>query len=62
MKTYFPSPVTLEPWMRADDPGAYVDWAMAVLKYWRANGLELPLFSPLNEPRINRELPPPLAP
>ena len=58
LKTYFPSPATTEQWMRADDPGAYVDWSMAVLKYWRAQGVELALFSPLNEPRINGNYPP----
>jgi glucuronoarabinoxylan endo-1,4-beta-xylanase len=57
LKTYFPSPANLGQWMRADDPGAYVDWAVAMLKYWRANGLELPLFSPLNEPTINGNYP-----
>ena len=47
--------------MRADDPGAYVDWSMAVLKYWRAQGVELALFSPLNEPQDQWELSPTLA-
>jgi O-glycosyl hydrolase len=58
LRSYFPAPVYLEDWMRPDDPDAYVDWAMAVLRHWRAQGAEPPLFGPLNEPQIARDFPP----
>jgi O-glycosyl hydrolase len=58
LSTFFPSPVYVEPWMRAPDVDAYVDWAMAMLKRWRAMGLEPPYYSPLNEPEINEDFPP----
>jgi O-glycosyl hydrolase len=58
LKTYFPGPVYLEPWMRAEDPGAYVDWAMAMLQRWRGQGLEPPLYAPLNEPMVAGDFPP----
>ena len=58
LQTFFPGPVYVEPWMKADDPGAYVDWAMAMLRHWRSKGLEPALYSPLNEPVINEDFPP----
>ena len=58
LKTYFPGPVYMEPWMTADDVGAYVDWAMAMLKRWRAKGLEPAYYAPLNEPEINNDFSP----
>ena len=39
--------------MKADDPGAYVNWAMTMLQRWRAQGLEPALYAPLNEPQIS---------
>jgi O-glycosyl hydrolase len=58
LRTFFPGPVYLEDWMTADDPGAYVDWAMAMLQRWRARGVTPLLYAPLNEPRIARDFPP----
>ena len=42
----------------AERPGPYVDWAMAMLKRWRAKGVEPALYAPLNEPEINNDFPP----
>lgn len=58
LRTFFPGPVYLEPWMTAGDPGATVDWAMAMLRRWRALGLEPKLYAPLNEPKIAGDFPP----
>lgn len=58
LRTFFPGPVYLEDWMTADDPGAYVDWAMAMLQRWRARGVTPLLYAPLNEPRVARDFPP----
>lgn len=58
LKTVFPGPVYLEPWMKADDPAPYVDWAIAMLQRWREQGVELELYAPLNEPYINGNFPP----
>jgi O-glycosyl hydrolase len=58
LKTFFPGPVYMEPWMKPDDPDSYVDWAMAMLRRWRALGLEPPLYAPLNEPAINGDFSP----
>jgi O-glycosyl hydrolase len=58
LKTFFPGPVYVEPWMKADNPSAYVNWAMAMLSRWRSQGLEPPLYAPLNEPMINGDFPP----
>lgn len=57
LRTVFPAPVYLEDWMRPDDPAAYVDWAIAMLKRWRSKGYELALYAPLNEPEIARDFP-----
>ena len=58
LKTFFPGPVYVEPWLKADNPSAYVEWAMAMLSRWRAQGLEPRLYAPLNEPMINGDFPP----
>lgn len=58
LRTYFPGPVYLEDWMRADEPGGYVEWAMTMLRRWRARGLAPALYAPLNEPVISRNFPP----
>ncbi len=58
LKTVFPGPVYLEDWMRENDPDSYVAWAMAMLKRWRADGVELELYAPLNEPKIARDFAP----
>ena len=58
LTTFFPGPVYLEDWMKADDPGAYVNWAMTMLQRWRARGLEPALYAPLNEPERGRDFPP----
>jgi O-glycosyl hydrolase len=58
LTTFFPGPVYLEDWMKADDPGAYVNWAMTMLQRWRARGLEPALYAPLNEPERARNFPP----
>lgn len=57
LRTVLPGPVYLEDWMTPGDPGAYVDWAMAMLKRWRQNGLELAFYAPLNEPEVARDFP-----
>lgn len=58
LRTFFPAPVYVEPWMKADDPASYVDWAMAMLRHWREQGLEPALYAPLNEPQVNGDFPP----
>jgi O-glycosyl hydrolase len=58
LRTFFPGPVYLEPWMTVDNPGQYVDWAMAMLRRWRAQGLEPALYAPLNEPVVAGDYPP----
>ena len=52
LRTFFPGPVYLEPWMKESDPGSTVDWAMAMLRHWRSLGLEPRLYAPLNEPWV----------
>ena len=53
LKTVFPGPVYLEPWMGAGDVDAYVDWAMAMMERWRSRGVELAYYAPQNEPQVN---------
>lgn len=48
--TWFVSPLTLEPWMTEANPAEYVEWAMAILRRWRDQGVEMPYYSILNEP------------
>lgn len=57
LETFFPGPVYLEEWLTPADVGPYVDYAMGVLRYWRSQGLEPPLYAPLNEPRENGDFP-----
>ena len=46
----FLSPTWLEPWMNESTPPAeYVEWAMAILRRWRSQGLEMPYWSIVNE-------------
>lgn len=52
--TFFPSPVTIEPWMNEHNPQEYVEWAMAILLRWRDLGVEPPYYSPINEPGFER--------
>lgn len=58
LKTFFPAPVYLEDWMQPDDPGGYVDYAMTILRRWKQDGVEPPLYSPLNEPAISNDFSP----
>jgi O-glycosyl hydrolase len=52
LKTVFPGPVYLEGWMQAHDPTQSVDWSMAMIQRMRQDGVQLALYSPLNEPQI----------
>jgi glucuronoarabinoxylan endo-1,4-beta-xylanase len=52
LRVFFPGPVYLEPWMKEDDPDPTVAWAIAMLRRWRALGVEPALYAPLNEPFI----------
>jgi O-glycosyl hydrolase len=58
LATFFPAPVYLEDWMKADDPAGYVAYAMTILRYWRAQGVQVPFFSPVNEPQVSHNFPP----
>lgn len=53
LRTFFPGPVYVEPWMTEEDVDAYVEWAMAMLRHWRSLGAEPPYYAPQNEPFIN---------
>jgi O-glycosyl hydrolase len=48
--TFFASPLTLESWMTESNPAEYVEWAMAILRRWRSQGVEMPYYSIVNEP------------
>ncbi|MEO6527718.1 MAG: hypothetical protein ABIP93_13890 [Gemmatimonadaceae bacterium] len=50
LKVYFASPLTLESWMSEANPEEYVEWAMAIQRRWRDQGLEMPYYSIVNEP------------
>lgn len=52
--TYFASPLTLEDWMTESNPEEYVEWAMAILRRWRDQGVEMPFYSIVNEPGYPR--------
>jgi len=52
--TYFLSPIVLEKWMTEVNPEEYVEWAMAILRRWRAFGLEMLYYSVVNEPGYQR--------
>jgi O-glycosyl hydrolase len=54
LTTYFLSPVTLEDWMTESHPEEYVEWAMAIIRRWRDQGVELPYYSIINEPGFKR--------
>jgi len=54
LTTWWLSPGNLEPWMTEANPKEYVEWAMAVIRRWRDNGLELPYYSIMNEPGYKR--------
>ncbi len=54
VRTYFLSPVQLETWMTESNPSEYVEWAMAILRRWRARGLTMPYYSVINEPGYRR--------
>src|SRR5439155_19597099 len=58
LKTFFPGPRGLESWMKESDPGATVDWAMGMLRHWRALGVEPALYAPLNEPEVAQDFAP----
>jgi glucosylceramidase len=50
LKVFFASPLTLESWMSESNPEEYVEWAMAILRRWRDQGVEMPYYSIVNEP------------
>lgn len=52
--TFFPSPVTLEPWLTERNPDEYVELALAIILRWRELGVELRYFAPINEPGTSR--------
>jgi O-glycosyl hydrolase len=52
--TYFASPITLEPWMNSSNPAEYAEWVIVMLRHWRAQGLEMPYYSIVNEPGFSR--------
>lgn len=54
VNTYFLSPLTLENWMNETNPEEYVEWAMAIINRWKAQGVELPYYSIVNEPGYQR--------
>ena len=53
--TFFASPVNIELWMSETNPREYVEWAMAFLRRWRAQGVEMPYYSVMNEPGYARQ-------
>jgi O-glycosyl hydrolase len=52
LRVFFPGPVYLEPWMKQNDPGSAVAWAMAMLRRWRELGAEPKYYAPINEPQV----------
>ncbi len=54
LTTWWLSPGSLETWMSEANPEEYVEWAMASIRRWRDNGLELPYYSIMNEPGYQR--------
>jgi len=52
--TWWSAPVQIEPWMNLGNPEENVEWAMAILRRWRNEGLELPYYSVINEPSYER--------
>ncbi|GEM_PF-728594 len=56
MTTFFLSPLRRESWMGAttvNEVAEYVEWAMAIVRRWRQLGVELPYYSPANEPGLS---------
>lgn len=54
LKVFFASPLTLESWMSESNPAEYVEWAMAILRRWRDQGVQMPYYSIINEPGYSR--------
>ena len=54
LRTAWLSPLRLEPWMDRGDPAEVAEWALAVLRRWRALGVELPYYAIVNEPGFER--------
>jgi O-glycosyl hydrolase len=54
LTTYFLSPVTLENWMDESNPQDYVTHTMTILRRWKAQGVEPPYYSIINEPGFSR--------
>ncbi len=54
VNTYFLSPLTFENWMNETNPAEYVEWAMAIINRWKAQGVVLPYYSIINEPGYQR--------
>jgi O-glycosyl hydrolase len=52
--TFFLSPVWLEEWTTEAAPEAHAEWAMAIVRRWRALGVDLPYYSVVNEPGYQR--------
>jgi O-Glycosyl hydrolase len=50
MTRWWLSPNAFETWMNEDNAAEYVEWAMAIIRRWRDNGLELSYYSIANEP------------
>ena len=58
LKTFFPGPVYLEPWIGQQDVDAYADWAMAMLRRWRAAGARAPVLCAAERAAGQRQLQP----
>lgn len=54
LKTYFLSPIKLEAWMDETSAAENAELAMATLRRWKDQGVELPYYSILNEPSYTR--------
>ena len=51
VNTYFLSPIQpFEEWITEANPEEYVEWAMAIIRRWRDQGITLPYYSVMNEP------------
>jgi len=50
MTQWWLSPNAFETWMTTDNALEYVEWAMAIMRRWRDNGMELSYYSIANEP------------
>jgi len=47
---WWASPGGIETWMNAGNPEEHVEWAMALHRRWRSQGMEFPFYSIINEP------------